>query len=50
VVDETKPERPRRRLFGHEHRKRSLRAWVIPLLIILGIIIFLPRLVALLEK
>jgi hypothetical protein len=42
-------EKPRQRLFGHGHRKRSVRAWLWPLLIILAVIYFLPRLVGLLE-
>ena len=43
-------ERPRRRLFDHNHEKRSLTVWVVPLLIIVAVIIFLPKIVALLEK
>jgi hypothetical protein len=50
VTEDAKPDRPRRRLFGHDHEKRSLRTWVVPLLVIVAIIFFLPRLVALLEK
>jgi len=50
LTDNPKTEAPRRRLFGHDHEKRSVRTWVIPLLVIVAIIVFLPRLVALLEK
>lgn len=48
--EKPKPGPPRRRLVGHDHKKQSLRVWVIPLLVILGIIYFLPKIVALLEK
>jgi len=37
-------------LIRHDLKKRPLRTWVLPLAIILVIIIFLPKLVALLEK
>ncbi len=43
-------EKPRRQLIDHHHKKRPLRTWVLPLLVIVAIIVFLPRLVALLEK
>jgi len=50
VTEDPKQDRPSRQLFRHNHKKRSLRTWVIPLLVIISIILFLPRLVALLEK
>ncbi len=50
MSEDKKGEVSRRRLFGHDHQKRSLRTWVIPLLVIVAIIFFLPRLVELLEK
>ncbi|MEN8005926.1 MAG: hypothetical protein ABFS42_02885 [Candidatus Krumholzibacteriota bacterium] len=50
MSDDDKQEEPRRRLIEHHHKKRPLRTWVIPLLIILAIILFLPKLVGLLEK
>ena len=50
MKNESGPEPPRRRLFGHDHQKRSVFPWVIPLLVILAIIFFLPRLVSLLDK
>ena len=50
VTEDATPDRPRRRLFRHDHKKRSVRTWVVPLLVILGIIILLPKLVGLLEK
>jgi len=34
----------RRRLFTHGHKRRPLHYWLIPLLIILGVMFFLPRL------
>jgi len=43
------PEDRRKRLIDHEHKRRPLRNWIIPLLIVLAIIIFLPRLLELLE-
>ena len=39
----------RRPLVANPHRKRSVRIWIIPLVIILGVIYFLPRLLELLE-
>ena len=48
MEDEKKPERGR--LFRNDHQKRSVRAWILPLAIIVAVIIFLPKLVALLEK
>ena len=48
--EEPDRKEPPRRLIGHGHRKRSLWVWIVPLAIILAVIIFLPKLVALLEK
>lgn len=48
VEDETKPER--KRLIRSDHKKRPLGAWVVPLVIIVVIMIFLPKFVAFLEK
>ena len=39
----------RRPLVVQHHRRRSLRVWIIPLVGILLVIYFLPRLLALLE-
>lgn len=39
----------RKRLIDHQHKRRPLRNWIIPLLIVLAIIIFLPRLLEFLE-
>jgi len=50
VTEDPKQDRPSRLLFRHDHKRRSLRTWLIPLLVIILIILFLPRLVALLEK
>lgn len=44
------PEKKNRPLIRHDHKKRPVRAWVIPLALILAIIIFLPKIVALLDK
>ena len=33
----------RRPLFNRVHRKRSLSRWIVPLIIILAVIFFLPR-------
>jgi len=40
----TRPSR-----FGHDHKPKSLRYWLIPLAIAVAAIIFLPRLLALVE-
>lgn len=49
-MNEDRPPGDRRkRLIDHEHKRRPLRNWVVPLLIVLAIIIFLPRLLELLE-
>ena len=37
-----------RPLVANPHRKRSLRIWIIPLVIVLAVIYFLPRLLELL--
>jgi hypothetical protein len=50
VSDSDQQEKTQRRLIRHDHKKRPLRAWIVPLAIILVIIIFLPKLVALIEK
>jgi hypothetical protein len=42
------PRSTRRQLFTRTHRKASLRRWIIPLIIILAVIFFLPRLVEIL--
>lgn len=49
VTEESRP-RNRRPLISHQFRKRSLTMWLMPLGVILAIIIFLPKLVELLEK
>jgi len=50
VEDNDKQDDARRRLISHHHEKRPLRTWIVPLLIILAIILFLPRLVGLLGE
>jgi hypothetical protein len=50
MAEQEQTEKERRPLIRHDHRKRSVRAWVVPLVIIVAIIIFLPKIVALLEK
>ena len=50
VTVEQKPEQSGKRLVDHHHKKRPLRTWVVPLLVILAIIYFLPRLVGLLDR
>lgn len=50
VTEDPKTDRSHRLLFRHDHKKRSLRTWVMPLLVILAIIFLLPKLVGLLEK
>ena len=49
-MTEDRPRKDRRkRLIDHDYKRRPLRNWIVPLLIVLGIIIFLPRLLELLE-
>ena len=43
-------ETPRRKLFETQHRKRSVVHWLVPLVIIIAVIIFLPRVMELLEN
>lgn len=50
MVERENQDIDRRPLVRHDHKKRPVRAWVIPLAVILAIIIFLPKIVALLEK
>ena len=38
----------RRPLIAHNHKKQSLNTWLVPLIIILAVIIFLPRVMDLL--
>jgi hypothetical protein len=45
---EEEPEKNRRPLFTRTHQKASLSRWVIPLIIILAVIFFLPRVMDLL--
>jgi hypothetical protein len=49
LTEETRP-RNRRPLISHQHRKRSLTMWLLPLAVIVAIMVFLPRLVALLAQ
>jgi hypothetical protein len=53
MTDENEPGMPSRspvsRRFGHDHKPKSLRYWVIPLLIAVGVIILLPKLLAMVE-
>ncbi len=35
----------RKRLIVNPHQKRSVRNWIIPLILIVAVIVFLPRLV-----
>ena len=49
MTEETRP-RNRRPLISHQYRKRSLTMWLLPLAVIVAIMIFLPRLVALLVQ
>jgi len=43
------PGRPSFRRFDHDHKPKPLRYWVVPLLIAVAIIFFLPRLLAYFE-
>ncbi len=49
MTENRTPEDRKKRLIDHDYKRRPLRNWIVPLLIVLGIIIFLPRLLELLE-
>ena len=49
MTENRPPEDRKKRLIDHDYKRRPLRNWIVPLLIVLGIIIFLPRLLELLE-
>lgn len=49
MTENREQDKPRRRVIDRNHQKRSLWVWVVPLVVILAIIIFLPRLVEYLE-
>ena len=49
MTEDRPPEDRRKPLISHEHKPRPLRNWIVLLLIVLAIIIFLPRLLELLE-
>jgi len=49
MTEDRPPEDRKKRLIDHEYKRRPLRNWIIPLLIVLAVIIFLPRLLELLE-
>ncbi len=44
-------DRPKKRkpMVTHHHRKRSVAQWLVPLVLIIAIMIFLPKVLALLE-
>jgi hypothetical protein len=43
------PETRPKRLVSHSHKRRPLRSMVVPLLVILAVILFLPYLLELLD-
>jgi len=49
VTDETS-RKNRRPLISHNHQKRSLTPWILPLAAIIAVMVFLPTLVSLLER
>ncbi len=49
MTEDTPPEN-RRPLITHNYRKRSLTTWLVPLAVIIAIMIFLPKLIDMLEK
>ena len=49
MTEDRPPEDRPKRLINHEYKRRPLRNWIVPLLIVLAIIFFLPRLLELLE-
>lgn len=48
MSDGDNPDKLRKPLFTRNYEKRSLGRWIVPLVVILVIIIFLPRLMDLL--
>ena len=50
MTEDPKPGQPRKRLVDHHHKKRPLRNWIVPLLIILAIMVLLPKVIRLIEK
>jgi len=47
-VEDPRPEK-RKPLVSHHHRKRSVTQWLVPLVLIIAIMIFLPKVLALFE-
>jgi len=50
VTEDPGPDRPRKRLFDHQHQKRPLRNWIVPLLIIVAVMVLLTKVIGLVEK
>ena len=48
--DDVQEERPRAPLFETRHKKRSVSTWLVPLIIIIAVIVFLPRVMEILDK
>ena len=48
MTDESRPDK-RKPLVTHHHRKRSVTQWLVLLALIIAIMIFLPKILALLE-
>jgi|GEM_PF-4366121 len=47
--DDIPQERPRAPLFERRYERRSVSAWLVPLIIIIAVIVFLPRVMEMLE-
>ena len=43
-------DQPRKRLFDHHHKKRPLRNWIVPLLVIVAVMVLLTKVIGLVEK
>ncbi len=50
MTEDPRPDQPRKRLFEHQHRKRPLRNWIVPLVIIVGVMVLLTKIIDLIEK
>ncbi|MCK9996069.1 MAG: hypothetical protein KAH56_07295 [Candidatus Krumholzibacteria bacterium] len=50
MTEDPRPNQPRKRLFDHHHKKRPLRTWIVPLLVIVAVMLLLTKVIGLIEK
>ena len=48
MSEDSRPKK-RKPLVTHHHRKRSVTQWLVPLVLIIAVMIFLPKILAMLE-